>query len=129
MNKQAWIKIFLVISRVVLGLVFVFSGFVKGVDPMGSAYKFTDYFTAFGMGFLEFLAVPLAFILSAVEFLIGISLLMRLKFRLGAWAVLVFMTSFTVLTFIFLIYPNLESLLVYGIDLQIRKFDDKFRSV
>ena len=100
MSKQRWIRTLLVISRGILGLAFIFSGFVKGVDPMGSAYKFTDYFTAFGVDFLEFLAMPMAFILSAAEFLIGISLLLNLKFRLGAWLVLIFMSFFTILTFI-----------------------------
>ncbi len=41
-------KIIRIISRVFLGLVFIFSGFVKGVDPLGTAYKIEDYFIAFG---------------------------------------------------------------------------------
>jgi hypothetical protein len=56
------IKIF---SRIILGVVFIFSGFVKAVDPLGSAYRFSDYFTAFKLWFLEFLALPLAILLSA----------------------------------------------------------------
>ena len=32
------------ISRFIVGLVLIFSGFVKGIDPLGSAYKFNDYF-------------------------------------------------------------------------------------
>ena len=100
MNNKSLTGTLLVISRIVLGLLLIFSGFVKGVDPLGSAYKFTDYFMAFGTGSLEFLSLPMAFILSAAEFLIGISLIMNLKFRQGAWAVLIFMSCFTVLTFI-----------------------------
>ena len=100
MQKEKIIPILLLVSRVVLGLIFIFSGFVKGVDPMGSAYKFSDYFNAFNMGFLEPLAVGLSFILSAVEFLIGISLLFSFRFRLGAWSVTVFMGFFIVFTFI-----------------------------
>lgn len=100
MKREKIISVLLIISRVILGLVFIFSGFVKGVDPMGSAYKFSDYFNAFGIGFLGPLAIILAFMLSAVEFLIGISLIFRFRFRLGAWAVSVFMGFFLVLTFI-----------------------------
>lgn len=90
----------LIISRIVLGLVFIFSSFVKGVDPMGSAYKFSDYFNAFNLGFLEPLSVGLSFLLCLMEFLIGISLLFRFRFEIGAWVIAIFMGFFTVLTLI-----------------------------
>jgi uncharacterized membrane protein YphA (DoxX/SURF4 family) len=88
------------ISRLILGIVFIFSGFVKGVDPLGSTYKFTDYFNAFNIGFLEPFALVLAIILAAAEFSIGVSLLFRFRYRIGVWAVLVFMSFFTIITFI-----------------------------
>ncbi len=88
------------ISRLILGIVFIFSGFVKGVDPLGSTYKFTDYFNAFNFGFLEPFALVLAIILAAAEFSIGVSLLFRFRYRTGVWAVLVFMSFFTIITFI-----------------------------
>ncbi len=93
-------KIFTFISRLVLGSVFIFSGFVKGIDPMGSTYKFTDYFYAFNLGFLEPFALVLAFTLAAAEFIIGVSLLLRIRYRLGVWAVMVFISFFTIITFI-----------------------------
>jgi len=100
MKKEKVLQILLIVSRFIVGLVFIFSGFVKGVDPMGSAYKFSDYFNAFNLGFLDPLTIVLAFVMAAAEFLIGVSLIFRFRFRLGAWAVAIFMVFFTVLTLI-----------------------------
>jgi uncharacterized membrane protein YphA (DoxX/SURF4 family) len=100
MFKMRTENIIALISRIILGVVFIFSGFVKGVDPMGSTYKFTDYFNAFNLGYLEPIALVLAFSLAAAEFLIGVSLLFRVRYRLGVWAVMVFMSFFTIIAFI-----------------------------
>jgi uncharacterized membrane protein YphA (DoxX/SURF4 family) len=98
-------KVLIRISRLVTGAVFVFSGFVKAVDPLGSTYKFTDYFIAFHLQFLEPIALPLAIILSSIEFLIGISMLLGYRYRLASWGLLIFMSFFTILTFILALYP------------------------
>jgi uncharacterized membrane protein YphA (DoxX/SURF4 family) len=86
-------------SRILLGLVFVFSGFVKGIDPMGSAIKFTEYFEIFHMGWLESAALFLSIVLSTAEFLIGVALVIGLRMRVTGWAALLFMSFFTILTF------------------------------
>lgn len=97
-------KIIAIISRFLLGIVFIFSGFVKAIDPMGSTYKFIDYFTAFGMPFLEFIALPLAVLLSTAEFIIGICLFFGLRMKITAWAASIFMVFFTILTFFLAIF-------------------------
>ncbi len=91
-------KICLSVSRIFLGLLFVFSGFVKVVDPWGTAYKFTDYFTAFGWDFFYDFALVFSVLLSVAELLIGICLLLRLKMKVTTMAALSFMVFFTLLT-------------------------------
>lgn len=93
-------KIVRVISRILLGLVFIFSGVVKAVDPLGSAYKFHDYFQAFNIGFLNNLTLPLAILLCTAEFLAGFSVLTGLRQKTGIWVVMMLMMIFTPLTFI-----------------------------
>lgn len=98
MNVKKLPGAFLQFSRLIAGIVFVYSGFVKGIDPLGSAYKFGDYFAAFGIEFLESFALPLSVILSTAEMLIGVLLLTGVHMILASWAVLLFMGFFTILT-------------------------------
>ncbi len=87
-------------SRIFAGLVFIFSGFVKAVDPMGFAIKFEEYFIAFHLDFLAFTALPLAVLISAAELMIGLNLLTGLRMKITAWLLLIFMSFFTLLTFV-----------------------------
>lgn len=85
-------------ARIVVGITFIFSGFVKGIDPWGSAYKFIDYFVAMGLDWLSWSAFPLGVILAFAEFLIGVALLFAINIRLFSWGALLFMLFFTPLT-------------------------------
>jgi len=88
------------IARILLGLTFVFSGFAKGIDPLGSTYKFTDYFNAFHLpGFIS-LAFALGILLAATEFFLGIAMIFNFFIRITSWFMLAFMVFFTGLTFV-----------------------------
>jgi uncharacterized membrane protein YphA (DoxX/SURF4 family) len=86
------------IARILVGITFIFSGFVKGIDPWGSAYKFIDYFMAMGLDWLSWSAFPLGVILAFAEFLIGVALLFGINIRFFSWGALIFMAFFTPLT-------------------------------
>lgn len=88
------------ICRLLFGFLFLLSGFVKGVDPLGSEYKFLEYFNAFGFHGVSPIALILSFSLSALEFLIGCALIMTIQIRLVAFLALVFMVIVTPLTLI-----------------------------
>jgi len=88
------------VARVLLGLVFIFSGFVKAVDPMGSMYKFHDYFQAFGMEWMIPVSLYLGFVLFCLEFILGFSFLFNIKMKFFSWIMLLFMTFFFILTFV-----------------------------
>ncbi len=97
-------KYFRISSRIILGIVFIFSGFVKTIDPLGSAYKFSDYFNAFRLEFLDGLALPLAILLSAFELTLGIVLILGYRRKIVYWILMWFMSFFTVLTFVLAIF-------------------------
>ena len=92
-------QILLIIARIVLAIVFIFSGFVKVIDPLGSTYKFADYFhDAFSMDWMIPASFVLAIVMSAIEFLFGIALLINIRVKISSLGVLLFMIVFTPLT-------------------------------
>jgi drug/metabolite transporter superfamily protein YnfA len=93
-------KVIRVISRIIIGLVFIFSGIVKAIDPLGSAYKFHDYFNAFNLDFLTGLSLGLAVLLCTAEFISGFAVITGLRQKQGIWVVMILMTIFTPLTFV-----------------------------
>ncbi len=107
-------KIIRLSARIIAGAVFIFSGFVKGIDLTGSAIKFEDYFQAFHLDFLHPLAFPLAFLFPVLEFMIGISLFFNLKPRTGAWGLLLFMSFFTPLTLILALFNPVKDCGCFG---------------
>ena len=61
--------------RIIVGGTFIFSGFVKCVDPMGSVYKFHDYIAALGLNNLAGSEVVLAFAIPVLELVLGVMIL------------------------------------------------------
>ena len=88
----------LVFARWVIGIVFIFSGFVKGIDPMGFQYKLNDYFEAMHLKIFDFLSFPGALILPFTEFVIGIGLITGVLIKLSTKLAFAFMLFFTPLT-------------------------------
>jgi uncharacterized membrane protein YphA (DoxX/SURF4 family) len=88
------------ICRFLLAAVFIFSGFVKAIDPLGSLYKMQDYLTAFGMGqfFPSWLILIAGILLSAVEFTLGVYLLLGIRRNFTSITTLAFMSVMTLLT-------------------------------
>ncbi|GHV64296.1 hypothetical protein FACS1894199_02230 [Bacteroidia bacterium] len=91
--------------RIFIGIIFIFSGFAKGIDPMGSEYKFIDYLNAFWLNEYTYLAIYLSFALSLTEFIVGICLFLDIKVRTASWGALLFLAFFTPLT-LFLALTN-----------------------
>lgn len=123
------IRFFIWISRYILAFTFIFSGFVKGVDPLGSAYKFGDYFMAFGLNFLEPFALPLSFILCAAELLIGLLLLFKVKDTLAIWGTFLFMAAFTPLTLVLAIYNPVSDCGCFGDAIILTNWETFFKNL
>lgn len=100
-NKLNWTLN--VVARLVVGAVFLFSSFVKGVDPLGTSYKITEYLTTWQFGSLTFewlvpMATAMAMTLIVMEFTVGMMLIFGAFRRLSAWLLVLMMVFFTVTT-------------------------------
>lgn len=74
-SVKTWQRVVTYAVRIIVGSVFIFSGFVKTIDPWGTLYKFEEYSAAMGLNILDTLLLTGVFALCAVEFLIGIFLI------------------------------------------------------
>jgi uncharacterized membrane protein YphA (DoxX/SURF4 family) len=101
-------KILAQISRLVVGLLFIFSGLIKLNDPLGTQYKLEEYFEVFATDLPQFhdffmALVPLALYFSVflctAEVVLGIALLVGYKPRTTSWFLLTIIIFFTFLTF------------------------------
>ena len=88
------------ISRILLGLVFIFSGVVKAIDPLGTVYKIEDYLKAFGGFFTELLPMAelAAWALIILELLLGVCMVLNIRTQWTAWVSLLFYLVMTPLT-------------------------------
>jgi len=91
--------ILLWISRIFVGLLFIFSGLIKANDPMGFGYKLQEYFHVFNLNFLNDYSTWIAIIICALEIILGILLLLGLAKNIVAWGLLLLIVFFTFLTF------------------------------
>ena len=93
-------KLLVNIARLLLAAVFIVSGFVKAVDPMGTQYKLEDYAAALGLSawLPDMAAVVMAVALAAVEFCLGVYMLFAIRRRLTSRLMLLMLCVMTPLT-------------------------------
>ena len=105
--SQRLLKMTVNLCRIIVALTFIFSGFVKAIDPIGLQYKLQDYLGAIGIpGFLpNWMLLIMAVLLAAVEFCMGIFLLFAIQRRLISKLIVVFMSIMTLIT-VWLVVAN-----------------------
>lgn len=92
-------KVLAQISRILVGVLFIISGFIKANDPLGFSYKLDEYFQVFHMPWLSTISLWLAIVICAFEIGLGIALLLGSKMIFTAWSLLLMIVFFTFLTF------------------------------
>ena len=95
---ETWCRLLTTLMRLVVGGLFVFSGFTKAVDPWGTCYKITDYLNAMGMEQWGNTALFLAVALAALEFMVGIAIVVGAYRRSSLVIALLMMAVMTPVT-------------------------------
>jgi uncharacterized membrane protein YphA (DoxX/SURF4 family) len=94
------------ISRFLVGILFIFSGLVKAIDPLGLAYKMQEFFEAWSnagimkglMGWFDGHALLFSVVMITLEVVLGVALLLGWKKNVVSWLLLLLMLFFTFLT-------------------------------
>jgi hypothetical protein len=109
------------VSRILVGGLFVFSGFIKANDPLGFSYKLQEYFEVFkadsGLGIFEsfaHIALPLSILLCVSEMALGFMLLVGYKRNLTLGLLLTQIVFFTFLTFYSACYNKVTTCGCFG---------------
>jgi uncharacterized membrane protein YphA (DoxX/SURF4 family) len=118
-------KILVQIIRIIVGALFIFSGFVKLVDPVGSQYKFEEYFSE-GVLNLEFLipyALPFAIFLVVSEIILGVALLVGWKAKFTVRSLLLMILVFLFLTWYSAYYNKVTDCGCFGDAIKLKPWE------
>lgn len=88
------------LCRLILGVTFIFSGYVKAIDPLGTQYKIQDYLEAIGLQgmFPDWSTLTVSVLLSTLEFCLGFFILLAIRRRLCSRIIFIFMIVMTLIT-------------------------------
>jgi len=86
------------ISRIIVGLLFIFSGLVKANDPHGLSYKMQEFFELWGMSQFDSWTLMFSVLMNAFEIIAGFALLLGWRIKLFSWLLLLLILFFTFLT-------------------------------
>ena len=124
-------KLLIQLIRILVGGLFVFSGFVKLVDPIGSQYKFQEYFSESVLN-IEFLipyALPFAILLIIAEILLGVMILIGYKPTLTVWSLFVLTLIFLFLTWYSAYYNKVTDCGCFGDAIKLTPWETFYKNV
>ncbi|MBS1974630.1 MAG: DoxX family protein, partial [Bacteroidetes bacterium] len=91
-------KLFIGVSRFLVGLLFIFSGLIKANDPLGLSYKMQEFFEVWNFHLLDNFTLAFSVIMIVFEIIAGVAILLGWRMRLFSWLLLLLIIFFTFLT-------------------------------
>jgi uncharacterized membrane protein YphA (DoxX/SURF4 family) len=91
-------KVLLALARIIVGLLFIFSGLVKANDPLGLSYKMKEFFEIWGIMRFDSWTLASSVLMNAFEIIAGFAILLGWRTRIFSWLLLLLIVFFTFLT-------------------------------
>ncbi len=128
-GKDKFISILLATARILFGITFVFSGFVKAVDPVGFAYKIEDYLISFQL--IQFIPLALTFAVALIllELLLGVFILLGLYRKITTSLAVLFMAIMTPMTLYIALVNPVEDCGCFGDALVISNWSTFYKNI
>lgn len=117
------------VCRIIVGLTFAFSGFVKAIDPWGTALKVNEYLSIYGIEELLPISMIFSIWLCGAELMMGLMLMFRVRTRLVSIFALGSMIFFTVLTFLSATWIPVEDCGCFGDALKLSPWETFFKNL
>ena len=119
----------LTICRLLVGALFIFSSFTKGVDPLGTKYKILDYLAAYNMTWLNNLAMVLAVLMILAEFIVGFCLITKILPRLAVLGATLLMLFFTFTTLFDALYNKVPDCGCFGTAIKMSNWQTFYKNL
>lgn len=117
------------INQMLVGALFIFSSFTKGVDPLGTKYKMLDYLAAYGMEWMNDAALVLAVVMILAEFIVGVCLFVNVLPRLATLGATLLMIFFTVTTYFDAMYNLVPDCGCFGTAIKMSNWQTFFKNL
>lgn len=117
------------ICRLLVGALFIFSSFTKGVDPLGTKYKMLDYLSAYHMTWLNNLAMVLAVLMILAEFIVGFCLITKMLPRLSVLGATLLMLFFTFTTLFDALYNMVPDCGCFGTAIKMSNWQTFYKNL
>ena len=119
----------LTVCRLLVGALFIFSSFTKGVDPLGTKYKMLDYLAVYGMTWLNNFALALAMLMILAEFIVGICLITKVLPRLAVLGATLLMLFFTITTLFDALYDLVPDCGCFGTAIKMSNWQTFYKNL
>tara|TARA_R110002050_G_scaffold4573_2_gene22128 strand:+ start:39769 stop:40866 length:1098 start_codon:yes stop_codon:yes gene_type:complete len=119
------------ISRILVGVLFIFSGFIKLNDPLGFSYKLQEYFSqdVLNIPFLEPYALMISVLVVVFEVVLGVFLLIGYKPKFTVWSLLGMIVFFTFLTFYAAYFEKVKDCGCFGDFIKLKPWETFWKDV